>query len=62
MNSFQLDGKYRELGFELFCNENDSLILKHQDTLVCIIGSRLILKDEILARICNEYIEKYGVL
>jgi hypothetical protein len=53
----RLGDKYHNLGFELSKEDDTSLILKYKGTIICIIGSQLNLKDEMLIRICDSYLE-----
>jgi hypothetical protein len=55
-----LNEKYLGLGFELSKDGHDSLILKYQGDVVCIIGSRLEIMDKMLSRICDEYLDNIG--
>lgn len=54
----RLSNKHRDLGFEFTRSENNSFILKHRNMIVCVIGSQLDFKDEMLAQICDCYLKK----
>ncbi|MDD5702856.1 MAG: hypothetical protein PHU23_12500 [Dehalococcoidales bacterium] len=57
----RLSNKHQNLGFEFTKSENNSFILKHRDMIVCVIGSQLDFKDEMLAQICDCYLKKKQV-